>query len=92
MFVIGATRAEGFEGIRRLVPDHFYLVPGVGSQGGSLAEVSAKAMNKEVGLLVNVSRGVIYASGGEDFAAAAGNEAAKYHKEMGGYLVSLPCP
>ncbi len=62
MFVIGATQAHGLEGIRRLVPDHFYLVPGVGSQGGSLQEVSAKAMNKEVGLLVNVSRGIIYAS------------------------------
>ena len=86
MFVIGATQSDWFEGIRRLTPDHFYLVPGVGSQGGSLREVSAKAMNKEVGLLVNSSRGIIYASGGEDFAVRAGEEANKYQKEMSGYL------
>jgi orotidine-5'-phosphate decarboxylase len=86
MFVIGATQADGFEGIRRLTPDHFYLVPGVGSQGGSLRDVSVKAMNKDVGLLVNVSRGIIYASGGEDFAEAAGGEAMKYRKEMAAYL------
>jgi orotidine-5'-phosphate decarboxylase len=86
MFVIGATQADWFEGIRRLTPDHFYLVPGVGSQGGSLKEVSAKAMNKDIGLLVNVSRGVIYASAGEDFAARAGAAAAAYHQEMKGYL------
>jgi orotidine-5'-phosphate decarboxylase len=86
MFVIGATQADWFEGIRALTPDHFYLVPGVGSQGGSLQEVSAKAMNKEVGLLVNVSRGVIYASSKEDFADRAGEEAKKYQQEMKGYL------
>ncbi len=86
MFVIGATQADWFEGIRRISPDHFYLVPGVGSQGGNLREVSAKAMNKDVGILVNVSRGIIYASAGEDFAAAAGLEAARYQQEMSGYL------
>ena len=86
MFVIGATQADWFEGIRRITPDHFYLVPGVGAQGGSLREVSSKAMNKDVGLLVNVSRAVIYASGGEDFAVAAGLEAAKYQTAMKGFL------
>ncbi len=86
MFVVGATQADWFEGIRALTPDHFYLVPGVGSQGGSLQQVSAKAMNKEVGLLVNVSRGVIYASSKEDFADRAGEEARKYQQEMNGYL------
>lgn len=91
MFVIGATQADWFEGVRRITPDHFYLVPGVGSQGGSLEAISAKAMNKEVGLLVNVSRAIIYASdlypsGGEGFAEAAAVEAARYQKEMSSYL------
>ncbi len=86
MFVIGATQADWFEGIRALTPDHFYLVPGVGSQGGSLREVSVKAMNKDVGLLVNVSRGVIYASAGEDFAECAAAEARKYQQEMKDFL------
>jgi orotidine-5'-phosphate decarboxylase len=82
MFVIGATRTDSFDAIRRLTPDHFYLVPGVGAQGGSLREISARAMNKEVGLLVNASRAIIYASGKEDFAAAATRIAVGYHREM----------
>jgi orotidine-5'-phosphate decarboxylase len=86
MFVIGATRADWFEGIRRITPGHFYLVPGVGTQGGSLEAISAKGMNADVGLLVNVSRAVIYASGGEDFAARAAMSAASYQQEMGVYL------
>ncbi len=86
MFVVGATQAESFVNIRRLTPDHFYLVPGVGAQGGSLQEISQRAMNKEVGLLVNASRAVIFASGGEDFAEAAKMAAAGYHREMKGYL------
>jgi orotidine-5'-phosphate decarboxylase len=86
MFVIGATQAEAFERARRLTPDHFYLVPGVGAQGGSLEEISKKAMNKDVGLLVNASRAVIYASAGEDFAEAARRAAAGYHQEMKLYL------
>jgi orotidine-5'-phosphate decarboxylase len=86
MFVIGATQADSFGGIRRLTPDHFYLVPGVGAQGGSLKEISAKAMNNDVGLLVNASRAVIYASVEEDFSEAAGRAAAAYHREMKGYL------
>ena len=87
MFVIGATQADWFESIRRLTPDHFYLVPGVGSQGGSLEAISAKAMNKEVGLLVNTSRAIIFASSKEDFAEAATRVAADYHREMQGYLL-----
>jgi orotidine-5'-phosphate decarboxylase len=86
MFVIGATQVEAFERVRLLVPDHFFLVPGVGAQGGSLKEISKKAMNRDVGLLVNVSRGVIYASDGGDFAAAAGLAAAGYHREMREFL------
>src|ERR1700744_5646223 len=88
MFVVGATRADAFERVRQLTPDNFYLVPGVGAQGGSLAEISAKAMNKDVGLLVNASRAVIYASGKEDFAEAATRAAAGYHQEMQQYLAS----
>src|SRR5580658_850066 len=86
MFVIGATQAEAFERVRLITPDHFYLVPGVGAQGGSLKEISKKAMNRDVGLLVNVSRAVIYASDGGDFAAAAGLAAAGYHREMREFL------
>jgi orotidine-5'-phosphate decarboxylase len=86
MFVIGATQADAFKNIRRLTPDHFYLVPGVGAQGGSLEEISKQAMNKEVGLLVNASRAVIFASAGEDFEEAATAAAGAYHREMRGYL------
>jgi orotidine-5'-phosphate decarboxylase len=86
MFVIGATQVEAFERVRLIATGHFFLVPGVGAQGGSLEEISKRAMNADVGLLVNVSRGVIYASGGEDFAAAAGLAAAGYRREMQQYL------
>jgi len=89
MYVVGATQAEAFTNIRRLTPDHFYLVPGVGAQGGSLEEISKKAMNGDVGLLVNASRAVIYASGGEDFATAATAAAAGYQREMRGYLTGF---
>ena len=89
MFVIGATQADSFTAVRRLTPDHFYLVPGVGAQGGSLQEISDKAMNKDVGLLVNASRAVIFASSGEDFAEAATRVAAGYHREMRGYLTAF---
>ena len=71
MFVIGATQAESFTNIRKLTPNHFYLVPGVGAQGGSLPEISEKALIPDGGLLVNASRAIIYASEGEDFAAEA---------------------
>jgi orotidine-5'-phosphate decarboxylase len=86
MFVIGATQPDWFENIRRITPDHFYLVPGVGAQGGSLAAISQKAMNKDTGLLVNVSRDVIFAGTGEDFAQKAGDKAKAYQQEMSGYL------
>ncbi|QEC58437.1 orotidine-5'-phosphate decarboxylase [Flavisolibacter ginsenosidimutans] len=86
MFVIGATQAEEFTNVRRLIPRHFYLVPGVGAQGGSLKDISEKALIEDCGLLVNASRAVIYASSGEDFAEAAANAAKAYADEMKAYL------
>lgn len=86
MFVVGATRSDEFINLRKISPDHFFLVPGVGAQGGSLAEISQKAMNKDVGLLVNVSRDIIFASAGNDFALMAGAKASNYAKEMANYL------
>ncbi|MGZ5135716.1 MAG: orotidine-5'-phosphate decarboxylase [Flavitalea sp.] len=86
MFVVGATQSEWFESIRRLAPDNFFLVPGVGAQGGSLEEISRKAMNKDVGLLVNASRAIIFASGGADFATEASKIALNYHSELAKYL------
>jgi len=86
MFVVGATQADEFISIRKLLPDHFFLVPGVGAQGGSLGEISEKAMNKDTGLLVNVSRAIIYASEKEDFAAAARAITLQYQYEMKSYL------
>jgi orotidine-5'-phosphate decarboxylase len=86
MFVIGATQANEFTNIRKLTPYYFYLVPGVGAQGGSLKEISEKAMIKNCGLLVNASRAVIYASNGEDFADAAAKAAKEYADEMKEYL------
>ena len=86
MFVIGATQAKELDHIRSLLPDHFLLIPGVGFQGGSLKEVSEHGMNKEVGLLVNVSRAIIYAGEGENFANEAGVIAKQYQTEMSSYL------
>ena len=86
MFVIGATQADAFENIRKLTPDHFYLVPGVGAQGGSLEEISAKAMTKDCGILVNVSRGIIFASDKKDFADESKKLARAYQSEMNEYL------
>ena len=82
MYVVGATKAEYFTSIRALIPDSFILVPGVGVQGGSLQEVCKYGMNKNVGLLVNSSRAIIYASNGEDFAIKAREEALKMQTEM----------
>lgn len=86
MYVIGATQSDWFTNIRQLTPDHFYLVPGVGAQGGSLKEISEKAMNNDVGILVNASRAIIYASSGEDFASKATEVAKAYQQEMAGYI------
>ncbi len=86
MFVVGATQADEFVNIRTIIPDHFLLVPGVGFQGGSLKDISEKAMNKNVGILVNVSRAIIFASEGEDFAKEAAVIAAQYHEEMKRYI------
>lgn len=82
MFVVGATRAEEIAKVRALAPNNFFLVPGVGAQGGSLDEVVKYGANDECGLLVNSSRGIIYASRGEDFAMAANGEALKIQSEM----------
>jgi orotidine-5'-phosphate decarboxylase len=82
MYVVGATQANAIKDIRALVPDSFLLVPGVGAQGGSLAEVCSEGLNDQVGLLVNSSRGIIYASSGEDFALAAAGQAALLQAEM----------
>ncbi len=86
MFVTGATQATEFENIRSIIPDNFLLVPGVGFQGGSLADVSKYGMNKDCGLLVNASRAIIYAGSGEDFATEAREIAQQYQTEMKGYL------
>jgi orotidine-5'-phosphate decarboxylase len=82
MYVVGATRGEGFIKIREHAPDHFLLVPGVGAQGGSLEDVCKFGMNKDCGLLVNNTRGIIYASKGRDFAERAREEALILQKEM----------
>ncbi len=82
MYVVGATRADKIGEIRKLAPHHFFLVPGVGAQGGDLEAVSKYGMNKQCGLLVNSSRAIIYASSGEDFAEAAKMEAIKMKDEM----------
>lgn len=82
MFVVGATQASQLEHIRNIVPDHFLLIPGVGAQGGSLSEVSEFGLNKDIGLLINVSRAVIYAGEETDFAEKAGRAAQAYAEEM----------
>lgn len=82
MYVVGATKADMLADIRKLIPGHFLLVPGVGAQGGSLQEVAKYGMTSECGLLVNSSRQIIYASKGEDFAAAARQEALNVQQEM----------
>lgn len=86
MFVIGATKTAQLKEVRELIPHHFLLVPGVGAQGGSLEEVSKIGINADVGLLVNASRQIIFASNGEDFAEKARAEAMKLQAEMAMYL------
>ena len=82
MFVVGATKAKEFESIRKIIPSHFILVPGVGAQGGSLEEVTKYGKNKEIGLLVNASRAIIFASSENDFAEKAALVAQQYAQEM----------
>ena len=82
MYVVGATQGKMFEDIRKIVPDHFLLVPGVGAQGGSLQEVCKYGINKDCGLLVNSSRGIIYASQGTDFADVAAQKAKELQEQM----------
>ena len=89
MYVVGATQGKMFEDIRRIAPYHFLLVPGVGAQGGSLQEVCKYGMTKDCGLLVNSSRGIIYASKDEDFAEIAGQKAKELQLEMASELESL---
>jgi orotidine-5'-phosphate decarboxylase len=86
MYVLGATKVDMIEKIRKEVPGHFFLVPGVGAQGGDLEAVSKAGMNKQCGLLVNSSRNIIYASSANDFAIKAGQEAKNINEEMKKYL------
>ena len=86
MYVVGATKAEMLSGIRKIVPDNFLLIPGVGAQGGSLEAVVRYGMNNDCGLIVNASRSIIYASAGKDFAERAEEEAYTMQKEMEEYL------
>lgn len=88
MYVVGATRAEGIAEVRKIVPNHFFLVPGVGAQGGSLEEVANYGWNAECGLLVNASRSILYASNGADFAEMAGQEALNLQREMQAILIA----
>ncbi|MFZ5971473.1 MAG: orotidine-5'-phosphate decarboxylase [Bacteroidota bacterium] len=89
MYVVGATRADKIAEIRKLAQEYFFLVPGVGAQGGDLKAVSKLGMNNTCGLLVNSARAIIYASAGEDFAEAAGEEARKVKEEMAPFLTHL---
>lgn len=86
MYVVGATHPEELGGIRKMLPEHFLLVPGVGAQGGDLQAVARYGLNKDCGLIVNSSRGIIYASNGEDFAERAAGEARKLQEQMASLL------
>ena len=89
MYVVGATRADKVSEIRKLAPDHFFLVPGIGAQGGDLEMVSRHGMNRDCGLLVNSARAIIYSSSGKDFASAAGKEAKNLKLAMEQILNSM---
>jgi orotidine-5'-phosphate decarboxylase len=86
MYVVGATQSKTLQDIRKTIPDHFLLVPGIGAQGGNLEDVSKSGMNSQCGLLVNASRNIIYAGNESDFAKQAATEAEKLQKEMAEYL------
>ncbi len=87
MYVIGATKAQWLEEVRKIVPNHFLLIPGIGAQGGSLADVCKYGLTKDIGLLINSSRQIIYASNKEDFALYAAKEAKKLQEEMKEFLL-----
>ena len=87
MYVVGATQAEMLGSIRNIIPDHFLLIPGVGAQGGSLEEVAKQGLNKQCGLIVNSSRGIIFASGENDFAEKAKEQASLFQKQMESILI-----
>ena len=89
MYVVGATKAEYFAAIRKIIPDSFILVPGVGAQGGSVAEVCKYGLNDQVGLLINSARGIIYASTAENFAEAAAEKAKELQQEMESVLENM---
>lgn len=89
MFVAGATKPEQLENIRKIFPEHFFLIPGIGAQGGSLKEVSKAALNDDGGILVNVSRAIIYAGNGERFAEEGRSVAEQYTNEMKAYIENL---
>lgn len=89
MYVVGATQGEMFQNVRRIVPNHFLLVPGVGAQGGSLQEVCKYAMTKDCALLVNSSRGIIYASTGTDYAEVAAQKAKELQEQMADELAKI---
>lgn len=86
MFVVGATRTDQLAKVRSIVPNHFLLIPGIGAQGGDLTEVLKAALNKDYGVLINVSRGIIFADNGADFAAAAREQAQYYQREMAAFI------
>ncbi len=86
MYVVGATKAKALQKIRTLIPDSFILIPGVGAQGGSLEEVAVNGLNDTCGLLVNSSRGILYASSGSDFDQVAGNVAKELQEQMAFHL------
>ena len=86
MYVVGATKSENLKSIRNIVPDSFLLIPGIGAQGGNLKEVVLNGINSNCGLIVNSSRGIIYASQGNDFAEKAAEKAFELQKEMSEYL------
>jgi orotidine-5'-phosphate decarboxylase len=86
MFVIGATQKEQLKHVRGLLPDHFFLIPGVGAQGGDVPTVCENTLNQDAGILINVSRAVIYAGSGEDFVEQANKAARVYQEQMAGYL------
>lgn len=89
MYVVGATRVESLIKVRTLIPDHFLLIPGVGAQGGSLEQVIRYGMNKQCGLIVNSSRGIIYAGDGPDFAEKAREKSEEIQRKMAAALVNL---